>query len=130
VTGRDRYRTGSPFEQRFGFSRAIRVGDRIEVAGTAPIPLDGSPPPVSAHDQMLLCGEISLRALEHLGGTVSDVVRVRMFVVDPIDADDVGSAFNEVFGAAAPVATMVVIAGLLDPRWRVEIEVEAVLEAG
>jgi enamine deaminase RidA (YjgF/YER057c/UK114 family) len=130
VTGRDRYRTGSPFEQRFGFSRAIRVGDRIEVAGTAPIPFDGSPPPVSAHDQMLLCGGISVRALEHLGGTVSDVVRVRMFVVDAIDADDVGSAFNEVFGSAAPVATMVVVAGLLDPRWRVEIEVTAVVHAG
>ena len=130
MTGRERFRTGSPFEQRFGFSRAIRVGDRIEVAGTAPIPLDGSPPPVSAHDQMLVCGELAIGALGRLGGAVSDVVRVRMFIVDVIDADDVGAAFGAMFGGAAPVATMVVVAGLLDPRWRVEIEVEAVVGAG
>lgn len=125
---RDRHHSGSPYEARFGFSRAIRVGDRIEVAGTAPIPEDGSPPPPSPHDQMLLCGRISVDALRALGGTVADVVRVRMFIVDPEDADEVGAAFRVVFGPSSPAATMVVAGGLLDPRWRVEIEVEAVVD--
>jgi enamine deaminase RidA (YjgF/YER057c/UK114 family) len=125
----ERVSSASPFERRFGFSRALRVGDRIEVAGTAPIPQDGSKVPESAHEQMLLCGHIALEAVTQLGGTVSDVVRTRMFITDSADADAIGTAHQAVFGASMPASTMVVVAGLLDPSWKVEIEVEAVVSA-
>lgn len=125
--GRRRHRTGSPYEERYGFSRAVRVGDRVEVSGTAPIPLDGSDPPASAHDQMLLCGRLAEQALVALGSSLDDAVRVRMYVVDAALADEVGAAFRTLFGTAAPAATMVVVAGLLDPTWLVEIEVEALV---
>lgn len=122
-----RHGSASHYEQEFGFSRAVRVGNRVEVAGTAPIPQNGGPPPVSAHDQMLLCGRIALDAVEALGGSVADVVRTRMYIVDAFDSEEIGRAHRLVFGEAMPAATMVVVAGLLDPRWRVEIEVEALL---
>lgn len=122
---RDRIRSASQFEDRYGFVRAIRVGRRIEIAGTAPIPQDDAPLPEGAGDQMRLCSIIAIDALESLGGSVGDVVRTRMYIVDASDADEIGLAHREMFGVAAPVATMVVVAQLLDPRWRVEIEVEA-----
>ncbi len=124
---RQRFRSGSPYEEAYGFSRAIRVGDRVLVAGTAPIPEQGEELPSTAYGQMLLCGEIALAALHQAGAGPADVVRTRMFIVDPADADEVGRAHGEVFGAASPVATMVVVAGLLDPQWLVEIEIEALL---
>lgn len=123
----ERIRSASIFEERYGFCRAVRVRDRIEVAGTAPIPQDGSPTPMDAHGQMLLCGQIAIDALERLGGAATDVIRTRMFITDPADADAIGTAHEALFGAARPVATLVVVAGLLDPEWRVEIEVEAVV---
>jgi enamine deaminase RidA (YjgF/YER057c/UK114 family) len=119
-------RSGSPYEAAYGFVRARRHGDRILVAGTAPIPPAGEPPAASAFDQMLRCGEIALEAIEALGGRPVDVVRTRMFITDPADADEIGRAHGRLFGAAEPVATMVV-AGLLDPAWKVELEVEAVV---
>jgi enamine deaminase RidA (YjgF/YER057c/UK114 family) len=122
---RRRARSGSPYEDRYGFARAIRVGNRIEVAGTAPIAPAGADPAPTAYEQMVRCGEIALGALAELGGEASDVVRTRMYLVDGADADEVGRAHRELFGAAAPAATMVVVAGLLDPAWRVEIEVVA-----
>lgn len=82
-----------------------------------------------AKGQMYRCGEIAIEAIEALGGSVEDVVRTRMFIVDPADADDVGLAHRELFGGSEPAATMVVVAALLDPSWRVEIEVEAVLSS-
>jgi enamine deaminase RidA (YjgF/YER057c/UK114 family) len=120
-------RSRSPFEERYGFARGVRVGDRVEIAGTAPIPADGESLAASAYDQMLRCGEIAVAALGELGATVADVVRTRMFITDPSDADEIGRAHREIFGAATPVATMVVVAALLDPAWRVEIEVEAIV---
>lgn len=103
------------------------MGDVIHVAGTAPIPQDGSSPPVSAYEQMLLAGAIALSTLEELGGNASQVVRTRMYITDPADADDVGTAHGELFAAGEPVATMVVVAALLDPRWKVELEIEALI---
>lgn len=120
-----RVQSASPFEARYGFCRALRTRDRIEVAGTAPIPQDGAPVPESAHEQMLLCGRIAMHAVAQLGG--GTVVRTRMFITDARFADDIGRAHAEVFGHAAPVATMVVVAGLLDPAWKVEIEAEAIV---
>lgn len=122
-----RVRSASPFEASYRFCRALRVGDVIHVAGTAPIPQDGSSPPVSAYEQMLLAGAIALSALEELGGNASQVVRTRMYITDPADANDVGTAHGELFAAGEPVATMVVVAALLDPRWKVELEIEALI---
>jgi len=120
--------SGSPYEKRYGFSRGLRRGSRVEVAGTAPIPPPGEPVADSAYEQMLRCGEIATRALEQLGSSADDVVRTRMFITDPADADDIGRAHGELFAVARPVATMVVVAGLLDPEWKVELEVEAVTD--
>jgi enamine deaminase RidA (YjgF/YER057c/UK114 family) len=122
-------RSASPFEGRYGFSRAVRVGERVIVAGTAPVPPEGEDVATGAYAQMLRCGEIALAAMAELGAGAGDVVRTRMFVVDPADADEVGRAHAELFGPAAPAATMVVVAGLLDPSWLVELEVEAVVDA-
>ncbi len=126
---RSRHHGVSPYEERYGFSRAVRVGSTIKVAGTAPVPEPGRSTPIGAHAQMHRCADIAVEAIEALGGTVDDVVRTRMFIVDADDADDVGRAHREVFGSSEPAATMVVVAALLDPAWRVEIEVEAMIGA-
>jgi len=76
---------------------------------------------------MLRCGAIAVAALEDLGTAITDVVRTRMYITDPNDADEIGRAHHEVFGAAAPAATMVVVATLLEPAWKVELEVEAIV---
>jgi enamine deaminase RidA (YjgF/YER057c/UK114 family) len=117
---------GSPFEQKFGFSRAVRVGSRVIVSGTAPIWPDGSCDPNPAA-QARRCLEIIADALGQAGAELSDVVRTRMYIVDPADSDAVGAVHGETFGGVRPAATMVVVAGLLDRRWRVEIEAEAEL---
>lgn len=105
----------------------MRIGDRIEIAGTAPIPPEGETLAPSPYKQMLRCGEIAIAALESLGAVADNVVRTRMFITDPADADEIGRAHREVFGPAAPAATMVVVSALLEPGWKVEIEVEAVV---
>lgn len=127
MTQPDRVHSGSPYEPAVGFCRARRVGERILVAGTAPVPPPGEPVAATAHEQMLRCGHIATTAIEQLGGTAADVVRTRMFITDAADADAIGEAHRTLFGDAEPVATMVVVAGLVDPAWRVEIEVEAVV---
>ena len=121
----DRVFSASPYERLYGFCRAVRIGDRIEVSGTAPIPQDGSAAPAGAFDQMVLCGDIAVAALTQLGASVTDVVRTRMFITSAEDQEEIGRAHEQVFGEASPAATMLVVAGLLDPSWKVEIEVEA-----
>ena len=122
-------RSASPFEASIGFARAVRVGDRIVVSGTAPIGADGETVEGDAYVQAKRCFEIITAAISELGGRPSDVVRTRMFLVDAVDWQAVGQAHGEVFRGTDPAATMVVVAGLLDPRWRVEIEAEAVVGA-
>lgn len=107
----------------------MRVGDRVVVSGTAPVWPDGSCDPDAAV-QARRCFEIIGGALAEAGARLEDVVRTRMFIVDAADADAVGAAHAEVFGDVRPAATMVVVKALLDPRWRVEIEAEAVVAAG
>ncbi len=104
----------------------MRVGDRVLVSGTAPVWPDGTCDP-DPEIQARRCLDIVLEALAALGATAGDVVRTRMYVVDPADAAAVARAHAEVFGAARPAATMLAVAALLDPRWRVEIEAEAVI---
>jgi enamine deaminase RidA (YjgF/YER057c/UK114 family) len=125
---RRRIASGSPYEPVVGFSRALRVGDRVLVAGTAPIWPDGSCDP-DPRAQAARCLEIVLAALAEAGAGPEHVVRTRMYLVDPADWEAVGRAHGAVFATTRPVATMVVVAGLLDPRWRVEMEAEAVLDA-
>ena len=126
---RPRASSASPYEASIGFSRAIRVGDRILVSGTAPVEPDGSSTPGDAGAQTTRCLAIIRAAIEELGGTLADVVRTRMFIVEPADAEAVGRAHGAVFADVRPAATMVVVAALLRPEWRVEIEAEAVIAA-
>jgi enamine deaminase RidA (YjgF/YER057c/UK114 family) len=127
VTDRLRVSSGSPYEPRVGFSRALRVADRVLAAGTAPVWPDGSCAP-DPGDQARRCFEIILEALFELGAEPRHVVRTRMYLTDAAHADAVGAAHAEVFGDIRPAATMVVVAALLDERWKVEIEAEAVIE--
>ena len=121
-----RVSSGSPYEAMLGFCRALRIGDRVEVAGTAPIWPDGSVH-TDPEEQARRCLEIILAALAELGAGPEHVVRTRMYITSGGVAESVGRAHAKVFGAEPPVSTIVVVAGLLDPRWRVEIEAEAVL---
>jgi enamine deaminase RidA (YjgF/YER057c/UK114 family) len=125
MTQRTRISSGSPFESTVGFSRAVRVGDRVLVSGTAPIWSDGSCPD-DAGLQARRCLDIITTALEDAGAGLHDVVRTRIFLTSAADADAVGAVHGEVFADVRPAATMVVVAALLDPRWKVEIEAEAI----
>ncbi len=119
--------SGSPYEPKYGFSRAVRTGNRVLVAGTAPVWPDGSVDPDPAV-QTTRCIEIMLDALSQAGGQPADVVRTRMFITDAADADVIGAAHGAVFSEIRPAATMVVVGGLLDPRWVVEMELEAIVD--
>ncbi len=124
---RQRVASGSPWEPRIGFSRALRMGDRVLVAGTAPVWPDGSCDP-DPEAQARRCWEIVLAAMREVGAGPEHVVRTRQYLTDPADAEAVGRAHGAVFGAVRPVSTMVVVAALLDPRWKVEVEAEAVVD--
>jgi enamine deaminase RidA (YjgF/YER057c/UK114 family) len=126
---RTRVAAGSPYEPVVGYSRAVRVGERVLVAGTAPIWPDGFCDP-DPQVQAARCLEIILGSLAEVGAGPEHVVRTRMYVVDAADWEAIGRAHGEVFADVRPASTMVAVAGLLDPRWRVEIEAEAVVPAG
>lgn len=117
----------SPYEPVFGFSRAVVIGDRVLVSGTAPVAAGGGPPPSGAYSQAKLCLDLIGQAL-HQGGTGLDhVVRTRMYLTDASHWREVARAHGEAFTHIRPAATAVIVAGLLDPAWLVEIEAEALL---
>ena len=118
--------SGSPYKPAICFSRAVRIGDRVLVSGTAPIWPDGSvdPDPYVQTKRVL---EIIGDALHQAGADFSNVIRTRMFITNPNDQDAIGRAHGEVFSKIRPAATMLVVVGMLDARWKVEIEAEAVL---
>ena len=116
--------SGSRLEGRYGYARAVVAGDRVVVSGTAPIWPDGSCDP-DPGVQAGRCCEIIAAALAEAGSSLSDVVRTRMYVTDSAFADAVGAVHAEYFGANPPATSMIVVAGLLDSRWKVEIEAEA-----
>jgi enamine deaminase RidA (YjgF/YER057c/UK114 family) len=118
--------SGAAFEKRVGYSRAVRVGNHVWVAGTAPIMPGDADPPVGAYDQAKVCLAIIERALAEAGSSLDEVVRTRIYVIDPSLIDEVGRAHGEAFGTARP-ATTGIVAQLLDSRWLVEIEAEAVI---
>lgn len=126
MSDRLRVSSGSPYEDRIGFSRAVRAGDRVLVSGTGPIEPDGSCVG-TAGAQAGRCLDIILGALAEAGAAAQHVVRTRMYVTDRGHIEAVGRAHAEVFAPVRPASTIVVIAGLADPRWKVEIEAEAVL---
>ena len=121
--------SGSPFEPTIGFSRAVRVGDRVLVSGTGPIWPDGSCPDEPGA-QAQRCFEIIDAALTEAGSTLSAVVRTRMYLTDPSAVKAVSAEHGRVFSDIRPAATMVIVAGLVDDRWKVEIEAEALIVDG
>ena len=123
---RRRISSGAAFEERLGYSRAVRVGQQVWVSGTAPIMPGDADPPDDPYEQARICIEIIARALGEAGAKLDDVVRTRIYVARAEDIEAVGRAHREAFGTARP-ATTGIVAGLLDPRWRVEIEAEAVV---
>ena len=126
---RQHARSGSPYEDRIGFSRAVRDGQLVAVSGTAPVWPDGNVDP-DVTIQARRCWLIALAALTELGGGTRHVIRTRQFIIDQADAKAVGEVHGEVFGNIRPASTMVIVSGLLDPRWRVEVELDAVIPDG
>ena len=126
---RQRVSSGSPFEPTIGFSRALRAGHHVFVSGTAPVWPDGSCDPDPAV-QARRCLDIIRAAVAAAGATAADVVRTRTFLIDTADAGVVGAVHGEVFGEIRPASTMLAVSAFLDPRWRVEIEAEALVGDG
>jgi enamine deaminase RidA (YjgF/YER057c/UK114 family) len=114
----------SPMAATVGYSRAVRDGRHVHVSGTAPI---GDPVPTGPYDQAKRCLEIITGALAELDAKPEHVVRTRVYLLDAVDWEEVGRAHGEVFGDAKPATSFLVVAALLDPAWRVEIEAEALL---
>ncbi|MBA3764869.1 MAG: RidA family protein [Actinobacteria bacterium] len=124
---RRRISSGSPFEPEVGFSRAF-VGPHVHVSGTAPVPATGDELAPDAYGQARRCFDIIVAALAEAGAGPQHVVRTRTYLVDVGDWREVARAHGEVFGEVRPASTMVVVAGLLDPAWKVEIEADAMLD--
>jgi enamine deaminase RidA (YjgF/YER057c/UK114 family) len=120
--------SGSAWEERYGYSRAVVADGRVYVSGTAPLMPDDADPPADAYGQARRCLEIVVNALVEAGASPNDVVRTRIFVTDRELISEAMRAHGEVFAHARPACTGIV-AGLLDPRWLVEIEAEAILPA-
>jgi enamine deaminase RidA (YjgF/YER057c/UK114 family) len=126
MADRQNFSSGAPWEDGIGYCRAVRVGDRVLVSGTAPVWPDGSCDP-DPGVQARRCLEIIVNALREAGAGPEHVVRTRMYVTSREAGEAAGRVHGEVFGDVRPASTMVVISGLLDPRFKVEIEAEAVL---
>jgi enamine deaminase RidA (YjgF/YER057c/UK114 family) len=116
--------SGSPYEPIIGFSRAVRVGDSVHLAGTGPVGAETE----DAAGQTRRIFSIAAEALSKAGATFSDVVRTRMYLTRAEDWEAVGRVHGEFFSSIRPAATMVVVATLLNPAWRVEIEMDAIIE--
>ena len=117
----------SPFAATVGYSRAVRDGRHVFVAGTAPIFPDGVDTPADAYAQATRCLEIVVAALAAVDARPEHVVRTRAYLLHAEDWEGVGRAHGEVFSRARPATSFVVVAGLLDPRWLVEIEADALV---
>jgi len=122
--------SGSPYEPIVGYSRAVCVGDRVFVSGSAPVMPDGADPPADSYGQAKRCLEIIAAALEQAGARLEDVVRTRVYITPGAVFEEIGRAHGELFSAIRPANTTVVVAALVDPRWLVEIEAEAVVSGG
>ena len=123
-TTRQRVKSGSPYEPVIGFSRAVRVGERVLVSGTGPVMADGGCPE-STYEQARRAWEIVRLALEEAGASVGDVVRTRTFLTPAADPEGAMKAHGELFADVRPASTMLNVHSLLDERWTVEVEAEA-----
>jgi enamine deaminase RidA (YjgF/YER057c/UK114 family) len=121
--------SGSPYEPTIGYSRAVRDGRHVFVAGTCAVMPDDADPPSDAYGQARRCFEIILAALAEAGAGPQHVVRTRMFLVNAEDWEGVGRAHAQIFGDVRPASSMVIVPAILDPRWLVEIEADALLPA-
>lgn len=128
TAGRRRVSSGSPLEPAIGFSRAVRIGNIVAVAGTAPIGPDGHAAHVGdVRGQTRLCLEIALRALAEAGGSPDDVIRTRIMLTDIGRWREAAQAHGELFGDIRPACTFVEVSGFIDPDWLVEIEADAII---
>jgi len=125
---RQRITSGGAYEAVFGYCRAVRLGKQVFVAGTAPAMPDGADPPGDSYGQAMRCFEIIGAALAEAGGGFAHVVRTRMYLTPAADFEQCGRAHGEIFHDVRPVNTTVIIAGLIDPRWHLEIDVDAILD--
>lgn len=125
---RQRVYSGSPWEQKVGYCRAIRVGSHVFVTGTTAVGPDGKVVgPGDGYAQAKRCFEIIEKALRELGASLADVVRIRMFVTDISLWQDFGRAHHEALAAHPPATTMVEVKALIDPAMLIEIEADAVV---
>jgi enamine deaminase RidA (YjgF/YER057c/UK114 family) len=113
----------SPYEPIIGFSRAVRVGNTVHLSGTGPVGADSE----DAAGQTRRIFEIAQQALSKAGASFEHVVRTRMYLTHAEDWEAIGRVHGEFFGDIRPAATMVVVAALLNPAWRIEIEIDAVI---
>jgi enamine deaminase RidA (YjgF/YER057c/UK114 family) len=116
---------GSPYEPIIGFSRAVRAGNSVHLAGTGPVGAENE----DAAGQTRRIFAIAVEALSKAGATINDVVRTRMYLTHVEDWEAVGRVHGEFFSKIRPAATMIVVAALLNPAWRIEIEMDAVIES-
>ena len=115
---------GSAYEPTIGFSRAVRVGNSVHLSGTGPVGADNE----DAAGQTRRIFDLARQALGKAGARIDDVVRTRMYLTHLEDWEAVGRVHAEFFPQNRPAATMVVVAALLDPRWRIDIEMDAVID--
>ena len=125
--GRQLVSSGSPYEPTIGYSRAVRDGRHVFVAGTCAVMPEDADPPRDAYGQARRCLEIILAALAEADARPEHVVRTRIYLVNPEDWEGVGHAHAEIFGDVRPASSMVVVPAIIDPRWLVEIEADALL---
>ncbi|MDX3537628.1 RidA family protein [Streptomyces sp. MB09-01] len=119
--------SGSPLEPEIGFSRAVRAGSYVAVAGTAPIGDDGSTVgPGDVHAQTVRCLDIAERALREAGASLADVVRTRIMLTDVTRWKEAARAHGERFASIRPATTFVEVSRFIDPEWLVEVEMDAV----
>ncbi len=123
-----RVSSGSPLEDPIGFSRAVRVGNLIAVAGTAPIPDDSSKVDTwSVYEQTRLCLQIMRRAIEEAGGRLDNVIRTRIMLTDIATWREAAQAHGECFSNIKPACTFVGVNGFIDPAWKVEVEADCLV---
>ena len=115
----------SPYEPIIGFSRAVRIGNSIHISGTGPVGADEADAPTQTRQILKIAKEV----VERAGASFNDVVRTRIYLTHVEDWEAVGRVHGEIFAHIRPAATMVVVAQLLNPKWRVEIEFDAVVSS-
>ena len=130
MPGRKNYSTGALWEPIVGYSRAVRVGNVIEVSGTCAVGADGQVAGINdPYMQTKRCLQIIAEALRALDASMTDVVRTRMYVTDISSWESVGKAHGEAFGKIRPATTMVEVSKLISPEYLVEIEVTAIIQS-